>query len=93
MSASGSENKPLLEYPTLYTFKALGLAGPLLRARVVAHVEKVLSLVVDPAQVQVRPSTGGKYESVSVQASLRSEDERRRVYEAFHADKELSWYV
>ena len=88
-----SEDKPLVEYPTLYTFKALGLAGPLLRARVVAHVEKALGLVVDPAQVQVRPSKGGKYESVSVQAPLQSEDERRRVYEAFHADKDLNWYV
>ncbi len=82
----------MIEYPTFYTFKATGLAGPLLRARIVEHVARVLG-PVDEAAVTVRASSGGRYESVSVHVYLRSEDERRRVYEQFHADKELVWYV
>lgn len=92
MTDPGAPKPPLIEYPTYYTFKAMGLAGPALRQAVVGHVSAVLG-AVDDAQVTVRPSSAGKYESVSVQVYLRSEDERRRVYEAFHGDKGIVWYV
>lgn len=83
---------PLIEYPTFYTFKAMGLAGPDLRERIANHVAGVLG-AVDAAAVTVRPSSAGKYESVSVHVYLRSEDERRRIYHAFHLDKSIVWYV
>lgn len=81
-----------VEYPTFYTFKATVLAGPLERARVIEHVAKVVG-PIEPASVTVRASSGGKYESLSLHVWLRSEDERRRVYEAFHGDKGIVWYV
>ena len=40
---------PLITYPTHYTFKAMGLAGPELLARVLAHVEQVLGKVEESA--------------------------------------------
>lgn len=83
---------PLIDYPTFYTFKAMGLAGPDLRGRIVAHVAGVLGAVEDAA-VTVRPSSAGKYESISVHVYLRSEDQRRRIYHAFHNDKTIVWYV
>lgn len=93
MSEGGATGAPppLIEYPTFYTFKAMGLAGGI-RARVVAIIEAVVGTVEDHG-VTVRPSSAGKYESITVQVYLRSEDERRRVYEAFHADKAIVWYV
>ena len=82
---------PLIDYPTFYPFKAMGLSEGL-RARVVAIIEAVVGSVEDHA-VSVRPSATGKYESITVQVYLKSEDERRRVYAAFHADKAIVWYV
>ena len=83
---------PLITYPTFYTFKAMGLAGPDLKARILQHVSSVLG-PVEEGSVTVRPSSAGKYESISVHVYLRSEDERRRIYEAFHGDKTIVWYV
>lgn len=92
MTDPAAPKPPLIEYPTFYTFKAMGLAGPELRQRIAAHLRSVVG-EVDEAQLTVRPSSAGKYESVSAQVYLRSEDERRRVYEAFHGDKGIVWYV
>jgi putative lipoic acid-binding regulatory protein len=47
---------------------------------------------VDPKTVTVRPSSAGKYESVSVHVYLKTEDERRRIYESFHREKAIVWY-
>lgn len=87
----GGGAPPLIAYPTYYTFKAMGLAGGM-RALVVGLVEGVVG-PVDAQAVSVRPSSAGKYESVTVQVYLKSEDERRRVYEAFHGEKAIVWYV
>ena len=80
-----------IDYPTFYTFKAMGLTGTV-RERMLELIAAVLG-PVDPAAVTVRPSSAGKYESVSVHVYLKSEDERRRIYEAFHGDKSIVWYV
>ena len=45
------------------------------------------------AELTERPSSGGKYVSVSIDVLLASEEQRRRVYEAFHAEKTIRWYV
>jgi putative lipoic acid-binding regulatory protein len=81
---------PLIEFPTFYTFKAMGLAGTV-RDRVLQLVAEVLG-EVDPKATTVRPSSAGKYESVSVHVYLKSEDERRRIYESFHREKAIVWY-
>ena len=84
-----------IDYPTFYTFKAMGLTGTV-RERMLELIAAVLG-PVDPAAVTVRPSSAGKYESVSAHVYLRSEDERRRIYQAFHValsvEKRFVWYV
>jgi putative lipoic acid-binding regulatory protein len=84
-----------IDYPTLYTFKAIGPAGNV-RARMLELIARVLGPVDDGA-VSVRPSKTGKYESVSAQVQLRSEEERRRIYESFYValtvEKIFVWYV
>ena len=87
----GAPPPPLIQFPTFYTFKAMGLAGAV-RDLVVQLVGAVVG-AVDPGAVTVRPSSAGKYESISVHVYLRSEDERRRVYESFHREKAIVWYV
>ncbi|MBS2024433.1 MAG: DUF493 domain-containing protein [Deltaproteobacteria bacterium] len=84
------EPQPLITYPTYYTFKAMGLTG--IRKRILELVEGVLG-PIDEGSVSTRPSSAGKYESITVQVYLRTEDERRRVYEAFHSEKAIVWYV
>jgi putative lipoic acid-binding regulatory protein len=87
--------KVSIDYPTFYTFKAMGLTGTV-RARMLELIAAVLGPVADGA-VTVRPSSAGKYESVSAHVYLRSEDERRRIYQAFHValsvEKVFVWYV
>ena len=85
--------KVQLEYPLYYTFKALGLSGAV-RERMVAHISAVLGdSAVSEHAITARPSSAGKYESISIQVYLQSEDERRRIYEAFHVEKSFVWYL
>jgi putative lipoic acid-binding regulatory protein len=88
--STGAPQAPQIEYPTFYTFKAMGLTGTV-RDRVLQLVAQVLG-EVDPKTVTVRPSSAGKYESVSVHVYLKTEDERRRIYESFHREKAIVWY-
>ncbi len=83
---------PLIEYPTDYPFKVIGLAGDDLAE----HVRRTLlgavpALVID--DVTTRPSSGGKYLSVTVNARLESEEPRRAAYEALSRDPRVVHYL
>jgi putative lipoic acid-binding regulatory protein len=82
----------VLEYPLEYVFKIMGLAGddfPEYARRLVARVVERA-----PAEkVSVRASSGGKYQSVSVEVVLRSEGERRAVYQLLHEDERVVYYL
>ena len=82
----------LIDYPTHYTFKAMGLAGAPFVHRIRVLVERVLGPLGDEACSE-RPSSAGKYISVSVHVFLRSEEQRRKIYEAFHCEPSIVWYV
>jgi hypothetical protein len=76
---------PLLEYPVDYPLKVIGAAAEDLAA----HVWAVVAGAVPGAEVgeaTTRPSSGGKYLSVTVVVRLRSEDERLAVHAALQAD-------
>ena len=83
---------PLVEYPTHYVFKAMGLAVPGFVSRMRELVEAALGPLTNEPLVE-RPSSGGKYVSVSMHVYLKSEEERRRVYQGFHSEKAILWYV
>ena len=83
---------PELEYPLDYTFKIMGLAGD----DFAEHARRVVERIVGEApaeRVVVRASAGGKYHSVSVVARLETEDQRRAVYLALHADERVVYYL
>jgi putative lipoic acid-binding regulatory protein len=81
-----------LEYPQDHVFKAIGLAGDDFAEHVRALVAR-LDPDGEPGQLAVRPSSGGKYHAVSVTVRLRSEAQRRTVYEAFHADVRVVYHL
>lgn len=76
---------PLIEYPVDYPVKVIGLAADDLAA----HVRSVVAGAapgVSVGEATTRPSSGGKYLSVTVTVRLRSEDERLAVHAALQAD-------
>ena len=97
MSSSGrtkgvTPSGVVLEFPLEYTFKIMGLAGD----DFPEHARRLVARVVGEApaeRVTVRSSSGGKYQSVSVDVVLRSEEERRAVYEHLHADGRVVFYL
>jgi hypothetical protein len=83
---------PELEYPLDYTFKAMGLAAD----DFAEHARRLVAAVVgeaSPERVTVRASSQGKYHSVSVGVRLVSEVQRRAVYQAFHDDARVVYYL
>jgi len=79
-------------YPLAYTFKVMGLAGD----DFAEHARRLVARVVGevpPNRVVVRRSSGGKYHSVSVVAMLRSEEQRRAVYQTLAADQRVVYYL
>jgi uncharacterized protein len=82
----------VLDYPLEYTFKIMGLSGD----DFPEHARRLVARVVGdapPERVTVRSSSAGKYQSVSVEVLLRSEEERRTVYALLHADARVVYYL
>ena len=81
-----------LEYPLDYVFKIMGLASD----DFPEHARRLVASVVGDApaeRVSVRASSKGKYQSVSVEVTLRSEQQRRAVYEALWRDERVVYYL
>lgn len=81
-----------LDYPLEYTFKIMGLAGDDFPEYARRLVERIAG-AAPPERVVVRPSTRGKYHSVSVVTVLVSEEQRRAVYQALHEDERIVYYL
>jgi uncharacterized protein len=88
----GTSAPPLIDYPLDYAFKVMGLAAEDFPAHARGLVTAALGAAA-AAQVSVRASSGGKYQSVTVVVRLVSEDERRRVYQALHDDARVVYYL
>jgi putative lipoic acid-binding regulatory protein len=88
----GPDGRPLIEYPTDYPLKVIGLSADDL----VAHVRGLIAaagLRVGDEEVTTRASGGGKYLSVSLSVRLDSEAERHAVYAALKADPRVIYYL
>lgn len=83
---------PVVEYPCDYRFRAIGFAGNDFPAHVRGLVERVVGPVA-PDSCSVRPSAGGRYESVTVHCELDSEEARRAIYQAFWEDERVVFYL
>ena len=92
MTAPVPPAPPLVEYPTVYMFKVMGLAAGGFEDHARALVVRAAGTEAE-LTVKVRDSAGGKYSSVSVSVRLESEEQRRAVYAALHADPRVVYYL
>jgi len=85
-TASREESLQLLEqfhcFPGPYMFKVIAFAGDDLAAAVRSAAEGVLGPLTEPSAVRSRPSSGGKYLAVTIEAELASAEQVLEVYEA-----------
>jgi putative lipoic acid-binding regulatory protein len=82
----------VLEYPLDYDFKIMGLAAD----DFPEHARRLVARVVgdaSPERVSVRASARGKYQSVTIEVTLRSEEQRRAVYQVLHDDARVVYYL
>jgi putative lipoic acid-binding regulatory protein len=81
-----------LDYPLDYAFKIMGLATD----DFAEHARRLVERIVGSApaeRVVIRASSQGKYHSVTVNARLVSEEQRRAVYQALHDDARVIYYL
>ncbi len=91
MSEFSANLEDLLEYPCSYNFKAIGLGVPAFAPAVELAVAATVE--VPQGALQVRPSSGGKYHSVSVEVRLSSYEELTTIYAAIKQIPELKFMV
>ncbi len=87
------EKKPLIEYPTVYTFKVMGRQEEGFAEYVRALFKRILGQEVSPDSVREQPSSKGTYVSVSVSVYLLSEEQRRAAYEQLHKERRVLYYL
>jgi putative lipoic acid-binding regulatory protein len=87
------EVKPLITYPTDYTFKVMGKQEHGFKEYVRQLFHRVLAQEISQDSMSELPSKGAKYLSVSVTVVLISEEQRARVYEALHKDRRILYYL
>ena len=85
--------KPLIQYPTVYTFKVMGLQEGDFREYVRQLFRRLMGTEVSPDSISEQPSSRGKYVSVTVTVVLLSEEHRRSIYGALHQEKRVLYYL
>lgn len=92
MTKDGPE-KPLIEYPTVYTFKVMGRQESDFVEYVRGLFRRLMGSEISPDSVREQPSSRGRYVSVSVSVYLLSEEHRRSIYTQLHADERVVYYL
>jgi putative lipoic acid-binding regulatory protein len=92
-TGDGEEKKPLIEYPTVYTFKVMGKQGPGGFAEYVRDLFRTLmGSEISPDSIREQPSSKGTYVSVSVSVYLLSEEHRRAIYARLRQEPRVVYY-
>jgi len=81
----------LLEFPCSYSFKALGPATQSFVTAVRAAAER--SLQVPDAAIRIRPSSGGKYQCVSLTVGLENFEQLKQIYADIRLIPELRFML
>ena len=87
------DDKPLIEYPTVYPFKVMGKQEHGFKEYVRLLFKRVLGTEISPDSISEQPSSKGRYVSVTVSVYLISEDQRRALYAALHKEKRVLYYL
>ena len=87
------QQKPLIEYPTVYVFKVMGRQEHGFREYVRQLFKRLMGTDISLDSISEQPSSLGKYLSVSVSVYLLSEEQRRTIYGALHKEKRVLYYL
>jgi putative lipoic acid-binding regulatory protein len=94
MTSDGTnEKKPVIDYPTVYTFKVMGLQEHGFREYVRQLFKRLMGTEISQDSMSEQPSSRGKYLSVSVSVYLLSEDQRKHIYGHLHKEKRIVYYL
>jgi len=81
MPAQGDDSASLIEYPSEFPIKVMG-------ARVDGFVDTIVEVVrrfdptLDPARVELRPSSGGNYLGITLMVTATSREQLDALYQA-----------
>jgi putative lipoic acid-binding regulatory protein len=92
-AGEAEEKKPLIEYPSIYTFKVMGLQEHGFGEYVRQLFKRLMGTEISQDSIREQPSSRGKYISVSVSVYLLSEEHRRSIYAQLHQDKRVIYYL
>lgn len=84
---SDEPKKPLVEYPTVYAFKVMGVRSGDFHGYVRALFTRLWGAPVEDHHVVENVSKGGNYVSLTVSLRLETETQRLAIYEGIHAEK------
>jgi uncharacterized protein len=93
MTGREEEKKPLIEYPTIYSFKVMGKQERGFREYVRQLFKRMMGTEVSLDSISEQPSSRGKYLSVTVTVFLLSEEQRRAIYSQLHKEKRVLYYL
>jgi hypothetical protein len=89
----GQEQKPLIEYPTVYTFKVMGRQESGFLEYVRDLFRAFMGTEISPDSIREQPSSKGTYVSVSVSVYLLSEEHRRSIYARLREEQRVVYYL
>lgn len=92
-TGDGQEKKPLIEYPTVYTFKVMGRQAPDFVDYVRGLFRLFMGTEISPDSIREQPSSKGTYVSVSVSVYLLSEEHRRSIYIRLRQEQRVVYYL
>ncbi|HEX8537467.1 YbeD family protein [Cystobacter ferrugineus] len=87
------EKKPLIDYPTVYTFKVMGRRAPDFVEYVRDLFRTYMGTEISPDSIQEQSSSKGTYVSVSVSVYLLSEEHRRSIYVRLKEEPRVVYYL
>ncbi len=91
--AAEQDKKPLIEYPTVYTFKVMGRQAPDFMDYVRNLFRGLMGTDISPDSIQEQPSSKGTYVSLTVAVYLLSEEHRRSIYERLRQESRIVYYL
>ena len=89
----GQDKKPLIEYPTVYTFKVMGRQAPDFTDYVRGVFRALMGTEISPDSIREQPSSKGTYVSLSVSVYLLSEEHRRSIYARLRQEERVVYYL
>src|SRR5687767_15874698 len=87
--AESGDKKPLIEYPTVYSFKVMGKQEHGFKEYVRTLFKRLMGTEISLDSISEQPSRHGKYLSVTVSVYLLSEDQRRAIYAQLHKQQRI----